>query len=138
MSLIIAFDYGLTRIGIATGNALTQTATPLATLTARDGVPKWSELDRVIGDWRPSMLVIGVPAARDDSPLRARLAAFLNELERRYCLPLRTVDEALTSRAAESRLRERRRRGGRRATKADIDMLAACLIAEQWMRDPDG
>jgi aspartate carbamoyltransferase catalytic subunit len=131
--IVLAFDHGLARIGIATGNEQTRTATPLTTLAARAGVPNWNELDRIVTDWCPTTLVVGLPPAHGST--RTDVASFAQALRARYKLPLYAVDETLTSRAAESSLREHRRRGGHRTKKAAIDGHAACLIAEQWMSD---
>lgn len=130
--VILAFDFGLARIGVATANRLTRTATPLVTLRAIAGDPSWAEVDRIVEEWRPAALIVGMPAPAEN-PLRAQIADFVQTLRVRYKLPLHTVDETLTSAAAEADLRERRRRGGRKTRKSDIDMRAACLIAEQWI-----
>lgn len=130
--IVLAFDFGLARIGVATANRLTRTATPLVTLRAVAGTPSWAELDRIVEEWRPAALIVGMPAP-PESPLRPRIADFVQTLQLRYKLPLHTVDETLTSAAAEADLRERRRQGGRRTRKSDVDMRAACLIAEQWI-----
>jgi putative pre-16S rRNA nuclease len=130
--IVLAFDFGLARIGIATANRLTGTATPLATLRAVDGTPSWPTLDRIVDEWRPAALIVGLPGPAENS-LRPRVVDFVQTLQVRYKLPLHTVDETLTSAAAETDLRERRRRGGRKTRKADVDMRAACLIAEQWI-----
>lgn len=132
--VVLAFDFGLRRLGIATGNLLTRTATPLATLETRRGVP-WAEIDALVGDWAPGMLVVGMPATNHGSEIETRIREFVVALEQRYALPVECVDEAYSSRAAHSELRERRRSGelGRRVGKEHIDRHAACLIAEQWM-----
>jgi len=132
--ILLAFDFGLRRIGIATANRATRTASPLTTLRA-DGAPPWRELDRVIEDWRPTQLVVGVPEGAGVEAVARRARAFAAELTERYALPVATVDETLTSAAAESELAENRRSGylRRRIGKGGVDRVAACLIAEQWM-----
>jgi putative pre-16S rRNA nuclease len=130
--IVLAFDYGLARIGIASANRLTRTATPLVTLRAAAGRPSWIEIDRIVAEWHPAALVVGLPGA-NEHPLHPHIASFVQELRVRYKLPLHTVDESLTSAAAASELGEQRREGRRRSRKGDIDMRAACLIAEQWM-----
>ncbi len=132
--LLVAFDFGLRRIGIATANRETRTASPLTTLRA-DREPPWTEIDRVIADWRPAQLVVGVPEGEGAEAIARRARAFAATLAERYGLPVATVDETLTSVAAQSDLAEQRRSGylRRRTGKGSIDRLAACLIAEQWM-----
>lgn len=134
--ILLAFDFGLRRIGIATANRETRTASPLTTLRS-DREPPWTEIDRVIEDWRPAQLVVGVPEGEGAEAVARRARAFAATLGERYGLPVGTVDETLTSVAAESALAEQRRSGylRRRTGKGSVDRLAACLIAEQWMNE---
>lgn len=132
--ILVAFDFGLRRLGIATANLKTRTASPLTTLRV-DGDPPWRDLDRIIDDWRPAQLVVGVPEGAGTEAVARRARAFAAALAERYELPVATVDETLTSAAAESALAEKRRSGylRRRVGKGGVDRVAACLIAEQWM-----
>ena len=133
--IVVAFDFGFRRIGIATANQETRTASPLTTLRS-DREPPWPEIDRIINDWQPAQLVVGVPEGDGASQAVARRAReFAAALAKRYELPVATVDETLTSVAASTELAEKRRSGylRRRTGKGSIDRLAACLIAEQWL-----
>ena len=133
--IVLAFDFGRRRIGVATGNLRTRTASPLTTL-ASGREPPWPRIDAVVGEWRPERLVVGVPESSEGATSVAAAArAFAATLARRYGLPVETVDEAFTSAAAAAELAEARRSGElrRRTRKADLDARAACLIAEQWM-----
>lgn len=134
--VVLAFDFGLRRIGLATANLQTRTASPLTTLRV-DGTPPWEEIDRVIDDWRPGQIVIGVPEGDGAATVAHRARAFAAELAERYGLPVATVDETLTSVAAHAELAEKRRSGylRRRVGKGSVDRVAACLIAEQWMSE---
>jgi putative Holliday junction resolvase len=134
--ILLAFDFGLRRLGIATGNLSTRTASPLTTLRM-DTEPPWHELDRIVEDWRPAQLVVGVPEGSGTENVARRARAFAAALAKRYELPVATVDETLTSAAAQSELAEKRRSGylRRRVGKGGIDRVAACLIAEQWMNE---
>jgi putative Holliday junction resolvase len=133
--LLVAFDFGLRRIGIATANRETGTASPLTTLRV-DREPPWGDIDRIIADWRPAQLVVGVPEGEGAAAIAGRARSFAAALAERYDLPVATVDETLTSVAAEAELAEKRRSGylRRRVGKGSIDRVAACLIAEQWLR----
>jgi putative Holliday junction resolvase len=133
--LLVAFDFGLRRIGIATANRETRTASPLTTLRV-DREPPWADIDRLIADWRPAQLVVGVPEGEGAAAIAQRARSFAAALAERYDLPVATVDETLTSVAAESELAEKRRSGylRRRVGKGGVDRVAACLIAEQWLR----
>lgn len=132
--IVIAFDFGLRRLGVASGNLRTRTATPLRTIAVNDAIP-WPQIDELIEEWRPSDIVVGVPESSSDQDFVARVQKFVHELGIRYKLPVAAVDEFLTSSVARSALAEHRRRGAarRRTKKGDLDKLAACLIAEQWM-----
>jgi putative Holliday junction resolvase len=132
-TVLIAFDFGQRRIGVATGNLLTRTASPLTTVNVGAEMP-WQEIDRIIAEWRPQRLVVGQPSAK--GALAARVASFVDALEQRYGLDVATVDETLTSHAAHAGLREARRAGflrRRLGKKGELDRHAACLIAEQWL-----
>ena len=132
--LLIAYDFGLKRIGIATGNLLTGTATPLNTLVVGSDLP-WNTLDKLIDEWNPAQLIVGLPHPNQSGTISTKANSFAEHLEKRYFLPVSRVDESFTSRAAESRLREYRASGfmKKRIKKEHIDSLAACLIAEQWI-----
>ena len=134
--IVVAFDFGFRRIGVATANRETCTASPLTTVRV-DREPPWHELDRIIDDWRPAQLVVGVPEGEGTEQVARRAREFAAELGERYALPVATVDETLTSAAAEAELAEKRRSGylRRRVGKGGVDRVAACLIAEQWMRE---
>jgi len=134
--ILVAFDFGLRRIGVATANLETRTASPLTTVRV-DRDPPWRELDRIINDWRPAQLIVGVPEGDGAASIARRARAFAAALGERYGLPVATVDETLSSAAAESELAEKRRSGylRRRVGKGGVDRVAACLIAEQWMNE---
>ncbi len=135
---VIAFDFGLRRIGVAVGNTLSRTAEPLATITARDGQPDWDGIARCLADWQPAALVVGLPYNDDGSPgaLAEAATQFAYELGARHGLEVHTVDEHLSSREAEEELRERRRDGrlGRRVQHGEVDREAARLLLLQWLR----
>jgi putative Holliday junction resolvase len=134
--ILLAFDFGLRRLGVATANLRTRTASPLATLEVRRELP-WSEIDRVIEEWRPAQLVVGLPQGPGTESVARHVADFVAALTKRYGLPVATVDETLTSAAAHTELAAGRRSGylRRRVGKGKTDRIAACLIAEQWLSD---
>ena len=125
---ILAFDHGRRNIGVAVGQSLTRTATPLATLRARDAVPEWAALARLVEGWQPQAMVVGLPLNMDGTEQdTTRLARrFRDELERRFGVPVHLVDERLSTREA----RERLARSGRAG--ADDDPVAAQVILEDW------
>jgi len=133
---LLAFDFGLKRIGVATANRLTRTATPLVTLES-GAAPPWDAIAGLIAAWQPGLIVVGHPGAGADAKLLTALEDFVAELERRSALTVERVDESLTSYQAEAELRAGRAEGvyNRRLGRGRIDSFAACLIAEQWMHE---
>ena len=135
--IVLAFDYGERRIGVAVGQTASGTATPVGTLAAR-GAPNWAAIERCLAQWVPSRLLVGVPYNSDgsDTGLTAACREFAAELGRRTSLPVELVDERLTSAAATAELRDARRSGvrARRVRREDIDANAARLILETWLR----
>lgn len=134
--LVLAFDFGLRRIGVATANRRTGTATPLTTLEAGRQTP-WGQIETIIEQWQPGQLVVGLPDPTKAEKIAAAAIAFATELEERYGLPVAQTDESLTSRAAQSELIMARRNQlmPKRIRKGTLDSHAACLIAEQWLRE---
>ena len=125
---LLAFDYGTRRIGIAVGQTLTGTARPLATLKSRNGKPDWEAIGRLIREWQPDRLVVGLPLHMDGSeqPMTELARRFGRQLEGRYNLPVEWADERLTSEEAERNLP-----GG--GDKAAIDAEAAAVILQGWL-----
>lgn len=134
----LVFDFGTRRIGVASASRLAGTVTALATLPAHDGVPEWQEVAALIRDWQPEVLVVGLPRNTDgtDSAMTRRLRSFGQWLAGRSGLLVEEIDERYTSAEAEAVLREQRRDGSRRrrVQPADIDLMAARLMAETWLR----
>lgn len=130
--VILGFDYGTKRIGIAVGQTLTGHASPLATVSARDGKPDWPAISRLIAEWRPAALVVGLPTHMDggEHELTARARRFGNQLAGRYNLPVHTVDERLTSHEAEQMLKE-----AGRSARQGVDPVAAQLILQTWLNE---
>jgi putative Holliday junction resolvase len=135
--VVLAFDFGLRRIGVASGNTLTQSAAPLAVVSHGTGGPDWAHLDRLMRDHGPGQLVVGLPYNVDGTPgeLLPATDDFAAHLAARYGKPVARVDERYSSREATAELVARRRAGTRRHRigKQDIDSLAAALILERWL-----
>jgi putative Holliday junction resolvase len=138
--VILAFDYGTKRIGVASGDTLTGTARALTTLESRNATIPWPAIDKLIREYQPAQLVVGLPWNMDGTPtlLTDASRAFGAELQARYHKPVALVDERLSSREAEAQLRDARASGikKRRNTHADVDMIAAKILLEQWLRNP--
>ena len=137
---ILAFDFGRRRIGAAVGQSTTCTASGLQTIAnGRD--PDWAAIDRLIRDWRPQALLVGLPLGPDGDETDMSRAArrFGEALRERYVLPVDYADERLTSRAAVSRFAELRAGGGLRRKHADhLDAISAQIILENWLQSGHG
>lgn len=130
---VIAFDYGTAHIGVAVGQSITGSATPLAALSARDGVPSWEQIEKLIAEWQPQRLLVGLPLNMDgsESPMSQRALKFSRRLHGRFGLPVETWDERLSSFEARGLILER---GGAKEDfrRRGVDSLSACLILESW------
>lgn len=128
--ILLGFDFGSKRIGVAVGQELTRSARALVTLNNRNGAPDWEAITRLITEWQPAAMVVGLPLNLDGSDHEiTRLARrFGNRLSGRYNLPVYTMDERLSSAEAEAQLAEQGR-----YEKADVDKLAAQLILQGWL-----
>jgi putative Holliday junction resolvase len=133
--IVLGFDFGMKRIGVAVGNRIILKATPLKRLDARDGVPDWNNVLGLINEWRPGMLLVGIPLNMDDTKQTVTYAAkkFGKALKNRFKLNVIEVDERLTTVEARQELFEEG--GYRHLSHTDIDCLAAKLITEQWLRE---
>ena len=134
--VILAFDFGLRRIGVACGDTVSRSASHARALACRSqGVP-WEAIDTVIREWRPGVLVVGLPYNVDDSEsaAAARARSFAGALAARYALPVELVDERYSSLEALDRLKQARASGlrKRRVAKSDVDAGAARVILERW------
>jgi putative Holliday junction resolvase len=136
VEIVVALDFGLKRIGIASGDTLTRTANPRATLANGPQGPDWSAIERILKDLRPARLAVGEPYNADGSPsvLTEAARGFASELSRRSALSVDLVDERHSSQDAEEKLRALRASGQRRkrVTREDVDAVAAAVILERW------
>ena len=131
----MAFDFGLRQIGVAMGNCLLGTTRPLPIIKVKDGQPEWRELEALIDEWRPELLVVGDPLNMDGSAseLSALAAKFSRRLHGRLGLEVAMVDERLSSFEAKEQSREQGHRGN--YNKHPVDSLAAELILKTWLAE---
>ena len=133
---LLGFDYGTKRIGIAVGQSITHSASPLTTLTSVNDQPDWDSISKLIQEWKPDALVLGLPVNADGSAsdVTRRVQRFGNQLQGRYNLPVHTIDERLSSVKAENHLAQSSQGKQQRAryAKADVDKIAAAVILESW------
>lgn len=125
--LVMGFDYGTTKVGVAVGQSVTGTATPIAVMSSKDGAPDWRAIEKLVSDWAPDMFVVGLPLNMDgsESEMSQKARRFARQLTGRYHIAHQVMDERLTSREAVE------------LTKPGepVDAVAAKLIVESWFRE---
>ena len=136
--MVMGFDYGARRIGVALGNRISGTARALDVVANGSGGPDWKRIEALLSEWRPDALLVGLPLTLDSGEQSNSHAAraFAAELENRHSRPVLMVDERLSSREAAHRFAARRADGtARRKDAASLDAVAAEVIVEQWLRE---
>ena len=130
---LVAFDYGTKNIGVATGQTITCSATSQPPLKARDGIPDWQQLEKLLAQWKPDLVLVGLPLNMDgtESELSARARKFANRINGRFGVKIEMVDERLSSFEAKGEIMGQ---GGSRDYKNNpVDSIAARLILETWL-----
>ena len=125
--LVMSFDFGQKKIGVAVGQRITMTARTLTTIKARDGIPNWDYVGELVREWQPSLFVVGLPLNMDgtNSALSQRCEKFARRLNGRFNIPYQMMDERLTSFEA---------RGIEGNPDKTVDDIAAQLILESFFR----
>ena len=125
--LVMGFDFGTRKIGIAVGQTITRTANELAIIRARDGKPDWTELDKLVREWQPGKFVVGLPLNMDATMSEMGEAAqkFARRLEGRYGIKAEMMDERLSTFEA---------REFADTDEDEVDGIAARLILETWLK----
>jgi len=134
---VLGFDYGARRIGVASGNRISQSARPLPILMVNAGQPDWTRVDALLAEWKPEALIVGLPLTLDggEQKITQGARAFADALAQRSGLPVHLVDERHTSQEAARRFAGQRAAGAaRRRDAANIDSLAAAVILESWLQ----
>jgi putative Holliday junction resolvase len=122
---VLAFDFGTKHIGVAVGQTITCTATAVTTLRAKRGQPQWSDVDKLLEQWQPSHLLVGLPLNMDgsESDMSGRARGFARHLQAHTALEVSLVDERLTSYEAKT------------VDAGDNHAIAAMLIAQTWLNE---
>jgi putative Holliday junction resolvase len=123
--IVMGFDFGSQKIGVAVGQLVTSTATPISIIKAKNGIPDWDEIRNLIEEWKPSLLVVGFPINMDgtESEMSRLSQKFGRKLNGRFNLPFEMMDERLTSFEA---------RQAAKAPGEQIDDVAAKIILESF------
>lgn len=133
----LGFDFGTTRIGVAVGQEITMTATPISPLKARDGIPNWDTIAALVTEWQPDAFVVGLPLNMDgtENEMCLRARKFAKRLHGRYNKPSYMMDERLSSYEAKGYVIHN---GGNRNFKANsVDGIAAKMILESWLQSAE-
>lgn len=132
----VAFDFGMKSIGVAVGQSITGTASPLEAIKAKDGIPEWTVIEKVLTEWQPNILVVGLPLNMDGTiqPITANAKKFARRLAHKFNIQVHYQDERLTTVEAKARLFEFG--GYKKLGKEKVDSVSACLIYESWLLEP--
>lgn len=135
--VVLGFDFGMRRIGVAVGSGVSGSAQALTTLHHSGDGPDWKAVARLVNEWRPQALVVGLPLLEsgEEQPITGHARWFMRELAGQFDLPIHEADERFTSTEAMARLRTDRATGARRKrlAKGDSDAMAAQIILESWL-----
>ncbi|WP_335921592.1 Holliday junction resolvase RuvX [Shewanella chilikensis] len=132
---VLGFDFGTKSIGIAIGQQLTGSASPLTSIKAVDGIPDWQQIAALIEEWQPDLVVVGLPLNMDgtEQEMTQRARKFANRIAGRFGVKVATQDERLTTADAKARLFELA--GFKALTKGQIDAVSAVLIIESYFEN---
>jgi len=133
--IVLGFDFGMKRIGVAVGQTTTCTANPLPILPAKQGIPDWQQVTKLLKEWQPVALIVGLPLNMDGTKqvITAAALGFANALKQQASLPVYTVDERLTTVAARAQLFEKG--GYRHLQQNPVDSVAAQIILSDWLKN---
>jgi putative Holliday junction resolvase len=133
----LGFDFGNKKIGAAVGQTITAIASPLQTIRSINQNPDWHTISKLILEWRPAGLVVGISKQADgsDNPITPRMLKFCRQLEGRYQLPVYQQDETLSTFEAKQLLFDEIKLSATKLWEVQ-DQLAAQLILQTWLNNP--
>lgn len=136
--MIMAFDFGTQKIGIAVGQTLIQSTNPLPLFPVKDGIPNWEQLLAIVEQWKPHLFLVGLPLNMDDSEseLSLRARKFARRLRHHSNIYTLMVDERLTTRQAREKLKNFQQNG--QAKRVKTDSMAACIFIQHWYENAEG
>lgn len=130
---VMGFDFGMVRIGVAIGETVTGLAHPLTMIASEPVAQRFEQIGALLAEWEPHQIIVGLPTTLDgaEHDMTQRCRRFGNQLHGRFNLPVAWVDERLSSAEAEQRLQQAGQSA--RATKANVDAVAAQILLQQWL-----
>ena len=136
-NIIIGFDFGLKYIGVAVGQKISMTASPLCSIPAKDGIPPWDIIEEIITSWNPFQLVVGLPINLDGSKQHITFCAqnFANRLHNKFKIPVSTTDEAFSTWEARNKISLSKHSKKNKQELEKLNATAAAIITEQWLVD---
>ena len=137
-NVLIGFDFGRKKMGVAIAQCITKTASPLNALKIQNDHPNWEHLDQIINDYKPDLAIIGHPGRvnKQTSLLADKIEKFGSAIEKHYTMPTILFDESYSTAMARQELRDMRRKGimSRKIKRGQLDSMAAKIILEQWLK----
>lgn len=132
---VLSFDFGLKSIGVAVGQTITGTASPLNAIKAQDGIPDWRIIESIYEEWMPNLCIVGLPLNMDgtEQPISDRARTFANRLNGRFKKPVELWDERLTTVDAKAELFALG--GFKKLDKGKVDSVSAVLILQSWFEN---
>lgn len=133
VNTVLGLDYGTKRIGLAVGQTITNSASPLCTVNQLNGAPDWEGIKTQIDQWAPDCLVVGIPYHTDgtESEMTKKALQFSEQLKKKFSLPVHHIDETLSSYSAEEFLKKNTKIG--KHNKHEVDKIAAAIIVQNWL-----
>ena len=136
--VLIGFDFGTKKIGVAIAQTITKTATPMPAIKMINGQPRWNELDAIISDYKPNKAIIGLPDSKNQQTIKLieKIKISSSALEKKYTIPTILINEGFSTQMAKQELKEKRNSGilKNRIKKGQADSTAAKIILEQWLQ----
>ncbi len=131
LEIVLGFDFGTKNLGIAVGNLLTETAQPISILKVTNNQPNWDEIQKILTDWQPDALIVGMPYTQDGTETEhiKIIRKFMNRLHGRFGLPVFEIDEAYSSSQSEQFLKP-----SQKGKKGNLDAISAAIIVERWLK----
>lgn len=131
----LSFDFGTKSIGVAVGQSVAATTKELTPIRAKEGIPNWDDIQQLLVEWTPGIVLVGLPVNMDGSEMEMtrRARKFGKRIEGRYAQKIEFVDERLTTREAKMEAAENGHKGN--YAKNPVDSIAARILLESWWRE---